>query len=282
MSARALVIGAGPNGLAAAIRLAEAGVEVTVLEARSQPGGAVRSEELTLPGFLHDTFSSVYPAGARRRCSAACRLPTMGSSGCIRRFAWPIRSMTAPPWASIATSSRPCTRWNSRAQATGAPGLASFGPYVRNFSAVRATMLAGFPPVGGPLELLTRAGPLAAGQFGLLVALPARTLAHRLFGASGSVRGCSGRGPRRRAGDLRWFGAPSFYLNLLGHAVGWPSPRGGAQALTDALVAHLNAIGGELVCDATVERILTSAGRAAGVALDDDREYTGPTSCSQT
>ena len=64
MSARAIVVGAGPNGLAAAIRLAEAGVQVTVLEAAGHYGGAVRTEELTLPGFAHDTFSSVFPAGA--------------------------------------------------------------------------------------------------------------------------------------------------------------------------------------------------------------------------
>src|SRR5215475_13198766 len=62
MSRGAVVVGAGPNGLAAAIRLAEAGVQTTVLEAQPQPGGAVRTEELTLPGFHHDTFSSVYPA----------------------------------------------------------------------------------------------------------------------------------------------------------------------------------------------------------------------------
>src|SRR5579875_3550009 len=60
----ALVIGAGPNGLAAAIRLAEGGRSVLVLEAAEAPGGAVRTEELTLPGFHHDTFSSVYPAAA--------------------------------------------------------------------------------------------------------------------------------------------------------------------------------------------------------------------------
>ena len=60
----AVVIGAGPNGLAAAIRLAENGHPVTVLEAADRPGGAVRTEELTLPGFHHDTFSAVYPAGA--------------------------------------------------------------------------------------------------------------------------------------------------------------------------------------------------------------------------
>src|SRR5262245_52396549 len=58
----ALVIGAGPNGLAAAIRLAEAGRRTLILEAAEAPGGAVRTEELTLPGFHHDTFSSVYPA----------------------------------------------------------------------------------------------------------------------------------------------------------------------------------------------------------------------------
>ena len=60
----AIVIGAGPNGLAAAIRLVEAGRSVLVLEAADAPGGAVRTQELTLPGFRHDTFSSVYPAAA--------------------------------------------------------------------------------------------------------------------------------------------------------------------------------------------------------------------------
>src|SRR3954467_14303548 len=60
----AVVIGAGPNGLAAALRLARAGRPVTVLEAEADPGGAVRTEALTLPGFHHDTFSAVYPAAA--------------------------------------------------------------------------------------------------------------------------------------------------------------------------------------------------------------------------
>src|SRR3984957_13964228 len=64
MSYDALVVGSGPNGLSAAITMAQAGWHVRVLEAAERPGGAVATEELTLPGFHHDTFSSVYPAGA--------------------------------------------------------------------------------------------------------------------------------------------------------------------------------------------------------------------------
>jgi phytoene dehydrogenase-like protein len=64
MSYDALVVGSGPNGLAAAITLEQTGRQVLVLEAAERPGGAVATEELTLPGFHHDTFSSVFPAGA--------------------------------------------------------------------------------------------------------------------------------------------------------------------------------------------------------------------------
>ena len=73
-----MVIGSGPNGLAAAIGLARAGREVTVLEAADTPGGAVRTEELTLPGFRHDTFSSVYPAAAASPVFAGMPLARFG------------------------------------------------------------------------------------------------------------------------------------------------------------------------------------------------------------
>ena len=73
-----MVIGSGPNGLAAAIALARAGREVTVLDAADTPGGAVRTEELTLPGFRHDTFSSVYPATAASPVFAGMPLERFG------------------------------------------------------------------------------------------------------------------------------------------------------------------------------------------------------------
>ena len=270
MSRRALVIGAGPNGLAAAIRLAEAGIETTVLEAHSQPGGAVRTEELTLPGFRHDTFSSVYPAAAASPVFSRMPLADHGLE-----WVHPQVCMAHPLDDGSAVAlhrelQQTADSLDAQHSGDGRAWARFVGPYLRNFDAVRATMLAGFPPLGGPLKLLTPAGPLAAGQFGLLVAVPARTLARRLFTASGSRAWLLGAAAH---GDVAVTAGGSavaaFYLNLLGHAVGWPSPRGGAQALTDALVGHLRALGGDLLCNATVERVESSAGRASGVALAD-------------
>jgi phytoene dehydrogenase-like protein len=268
VSKRALVIGAGPNGLAAAIRLAEAGVETTVLEARPQPGGAVRTEELTLPGFRHDTFSSVYPAAVASPVFGRMPLADHGLE-----WVHPEVCMAHPLDDGSAVGlyrELELTVDSLEAQHSGdGRAWARFvGPYLRNFDAVRATMLAGFPPVGGPVKLLAQAGPLATGRLGLLVALPAQTLARRMFTASGSrawLLGAAAHGdaPVSSGGSA----VAGFYLNLLGHAVGWPSPRGGAQALTDALVSHLRALGGEIVCDAQVERIESSGGRATGAML---------------
>jgi phytoene dehydrogenase-like protein len=276
MSARAVVIGAGPNGLAAAIRLAEAGVETAVLEAQPQPGGAVRTEELTLPGFRHDTFSSVYPAGAASLVFARLPLAEHGLE-----WVHPDVSMAHPLEDGSAVAlyrDVDMTVASLEAQHPGdGQAWARFvSPYLRHFAAVRDTMLGGFPPVGGAVKLLARAGPVAAAKFGLLAATPARTLARRLFQASGSRAWLLGAAAH---GDAP-VGAPgsaiaAVYLDLLGHAAGWPSPRGGAQAMTDALVGYLRALGGEIICDALVERVLVSGGRVSGVALADGRRYEG-------
>jgi phytoene dehydrogenase-like protein len=274
VSRRALVIGAGPNGLAAAIRLAEAGVETTVLEARPLPGGAVRTEELTLPGFHHDTFSSVYPAGVASPVFARMPLVDHGLE-----WVHPAVCMAHPlddgSAVGLYRELEPTVdSLEARHTGDGRAWARFVGPYLRNFDAVRATMLGGFPPVGGPLKLLTQAGPLAAGQFGLLVALSARSLAQRMFSAPGSrawLLGAAAHGdaPVTSGGSAM----AAFYLNLLGHAVGWPSPRGGAQALTDALVAHLRALGGELICDAPVERIESRGDQIGGVVLADGTRH---------
>jgi phytoene dehydrogenase-like protein len=265
----AIVIGAGPNGLAAAIRLAEAGRSVLVLEAADAPGGAVRTQELTLPGFHHDTFSSVYPASAASPVFARMPLAEHGLEWVhpAAAYAHPLPGGEAKLLyrdldATAASLGGPDgKRWVSFAR-----------PFLEQFDAVRATMLSGFPPVGGPLKLLAGAGPRRLVDFTRMLPGSAIGLGNRLFSDSGSQAWLYGAAMH---GDTPPDGAGSaitaFYLNLLGHAVGWPSPRGGAGRLTDALVGHLKSLGGAIRCGVPVERVLSAGGRVTGVASADER-----------
>jgi phytoene dehydrogenase-like protein len=263
-SDRAVVIGAGPNGLAAAIRLAEAGLEVTVLEAADRPGGAVRTEELTLPGFLHDTFSAVHPAAAASPVFArmplarhglewvhpgACMAHALGGDRAIALY----RDVDATA-ASLG--------------ADGAAWRAFAAPLLERFDGLRATVLGSFPPVRGPLAL----GPVGAVRLGLLLPRSARGLAGRLF-ASGDSRawlyGTAAHAdvPMHAPGSA----IGGVWLQLLGHGVGWPSPRGGAGRLTDALVSYLGSLGGTVRTRAPVTRIAVERGRAVGVEVAGER-----------
>lgn len=273
MTERALVIGAGPNGLAAAIRLAEAGVPVTVLEAADAPGGAVRTEELTLPGFHHDTFSSVYPAAAASPVFARMPLVNYGLE-----WVHPETCMAHPLpdgravglYRSVPQTAESLDRQHP---GDGAKWAAFVAPYVRAFDAVRATMLSGFPPVTGPAKLLWRGGPRALAQLGLLLAGTASGLGHRLFEGQGSrawLYGAAAHGDTPV--NSRGSAMAAFYLNLLGHGAGWPSPRGGAGRLTDALVGYLHGLGGEVTTGARVERIIVRGGRATGLAVAGGEE----------
>ncbi len=158
---RAVVIGAGPNGLVAAIRLAEAGRAVTVLEAADQPGGAVRTEELTLPGFRHDTFSSVYPAAAASPVFAGMPLERHGlrwihPEAC---YAHPLPGGRAV--ALYRDVSRTVASLDAAQPGDGDRWRRFIGPLIGSFEAIRSTMLGGFPPVAGAARLLTGMGPAA-------------------------------------------------------------------------------------------------------------------------
>jgi phytoene dehydrogenase-like protein len=261
--ARAVVVGAGPNGLAAAIRLAEAGHAVTVLEAQDAPGGAVRTQPLTLPGFLHDTFSSVYPAGAASPVFGRMPLERFGL-----RWVQPGVAYGHPfdGGRAIALYRDIDATAASLGGADGEAWRAFATPLDAAFDAVRATMLGGFPPIDGTLKLLRALGPAGLARFGELVPISTRRLGHRLF-ASGDARAwlysSAGHGdmPPDKAGSA----IAAVYLNLMGHAVGWPSPEGGAQRLTDALVGYLESLGGVVRCSCPVFRIAVAHGRVAGV-----------------
>jgi phytoene dehydrogenase-like protein len=266
---RAVVVGSGPNGLAAAIRLAESGHETTVLEAADGPGGAVRTEELTLPGFRHDTFSSVYPAavaspvferlplerhGLRWIHPTACYAHPLPDGGAIALY----RDVEATAASLDARHAGDGRRW-----------AAFVRPLVDEFDAVRATMLGGFPPIGGGVRLVGGLGPAGALRFAALVPSPARALARRLFDGGDArawLYGSAGHGDALPTAPGSAIAAT--YLNVMGHAVGWPSPEGGAQRLTDALVGHLQALGGHLRTGALVTRIAAAHGRVTGVELD--------------
>ncbi|HWK28988.1 MAG TPA: NAD(P)/FAD-dependent oxidoreductase [Solirubrobacter sp.] len=265
----AVVIGAGPNGLAAAIRLAEAGRSVLVLEAADAPGGAVRTEELTLPGFHHDTFSSVYPAAVASPVWARMPLEAHGLE-----WVHPAAAYAHPlPDGEAKLLYRSLERTAESVGGADGTAWADFArPFLDQFDAVRATMLAGFPPVGGPVKLLTGAGPARVLDFARMLPGSAVGLGKRLFADGGSrawLYGAAMHGdtPPDGAGS----GIAAFYLNLLGHAVGWPSPRGGAQRLTDALVAYLTSLGGEIRTGVRVERVLSADDRVTGVASADER-----------
>jgi phytoene dehydrogenase-like protein len=269
VSGSAVVVGGGPNGLAAAIRLAEAGRAVTVLEAADRPGGAVRTEELTLPGFLHDTFSSVYPAAVASPVFARMPLDRYGL-----RWVHPeaCSAHPLPDGGSIALYrdvDATAASLDRREAGDGERWRAFVTPLLDAFPAVRATMLGGFPPLAGPLKLLGALGLPGMLRFAALVPGSARWLGRRLFD-SGDTRawlyGAAGHGDALPTAPGSAIAAT--YLNLMGHAVGWPSPQGGAERLTDALVGYLEALGGTVRTGALVERVLTDAGRrVAGVRL---------------
>ena len=265
----ALVVGSGPNGLAAAITLAEAGRAVTVLEANAVPGGAVATEELTLPGFRHDTFSAVYPAAAASPVFARWPLEDHG-------LAWvhPRRCYAHPlPDGRAAALSRDVDETAASLDALspgdGAAWQAFVAPYLRRFGAWRDTMMSGFPPVAGPARLLAGLGLHGTLEWARLLLAPADAFAAELFAADGARAWLYGAAMH---GDVPPHGSGSAiaaaHLNVMGHAAGWPSPRGGAAGLAEALVGCLGALGGRVRTGARVTAIRTTRGRVSGVELE--------------
>ena len=225
----AIVIGSGPNGLSAAITLARAGRSVLVLEAAGHHGGAVHTEELTLPGFLHDTWSAVYPAAAASPVFASFELERHGLEWVHPRYA-----MAHPlPDGRAAALARDVGETAATLDALhagdGGRWAAFAAPYLEHWEALRRTFLGGFPPVRGALGL-TRLGYAGLLDLARLVLMPASALGEDLFRSGGARAWLYGAAMH---GDVPPSGAGSAiaatYLNVLGHVVGWPSRRNGSS-----------------------------------------------------
>ena len=268
MAYDAIVVGSGPNGLAAAITLAERGRSVLVLEASSRPGGAVATDELTLPGFRHDTFSSVYPAAAASPVFARMHLERHGLRWVNPRYCYahPLPEGRAAVLAQSLDET--VASLDALHPGDGERWRAFAEPYVRHFGAVRRTMLSGFPPLRGPAQMLAQLGPRRLVDFVRMLFMPATGLGAELFRSSGArawlySSAMHGDVPPRATGSA----IAAAYLNLAGHAVGWPSPEGGAERLAEALVGRLRELGGEVRTGARVDRVIVESRRVRGVEL---------------
>lgn len=264
MRVRAIVIGSGHNGLVAALRLAERGHSVLVLETAAVPGGGVRSEEATLPGFVHDTCAGFFPLTAVSPAFQELALdldwvnPEVAMAHVFddgREVALH-RDLGATEASLEACAAGAGHAWRALVE--------TLWPHREQL--VRAA-LGRIPPVRATAALLaglrTRAVELAP-----IAVASAADLGRGLFGHDGAAAWLAGSAAHSDLPiDAAGSGALGLGLNFLGHTVGWPYPRGGAQRLTDSLVARLRAAGGELRCDAAVERIATRGGTVSAVQL---------------
>lgn len=230
----AVVVGSGPNGLAAAIELARAGLSVLVVEGANTPGGGARSAALTLTGFTHDVCSSVYPMAAASPFLRRLPLDRFG-------LEW-LHSPVA--FAQALDGGRGLFHRSLDETAAGlGPDADAYRrlmePLLRSADGLFADLLG--PPFTVPRH------PLAALRFGLPGLRSGRGFAEAYFQTTDARALWAGIAAHAVIPlESRPGGAIALMMALAGHAHGWPVARGGAQKLTDALVAYLRSLGGEV------------------------------------
>jgi phytoene dehydrogenase-like protein len=247
---RAVVIGSGPNGLAAAITLAHAGLDVVVHEAGETIGGGMRTAELTLPGFHHDVCSAVHPLGRSSACFAELDLDVewLDSPAAL---AHPFDDEEA------ALLHRGVDETAATLGADAAAYRKLMRPLADAWREIEPIVLGPFPlDPRVPLRLLRALG--VAGSLRALHAALATTegLAQRSFTSRRGRSFLAGNAAHSMLPlDTRPSAGFALVLLTLGHSVGWPFPRGGSQAIADALAAKLRELGGEIVTSSTVDEV---------------------------
>jgi phytoene dehydrogenase-like protein len=273
MTFDAVVVGAGPNGLVAANLLADAGWHVLVLEAQGAPGGAVRSGELTLPGFRHDLFSAFYPLAAASPVIAALDLEQHGLRWCRA----PLALAHPTPDGRCAVISPDIERSAASLEAyhpgDGAGWHALMELYRRHGPTFVDALLSPFPPVRAGLRLAGQLRWRGGLDFARLAIIPARRLAEEYFGGEGGALLVAGNALHTDLSpETAGSGLFGWLMCALAQHVGFPVPAGGAGELTAALVRRLVAAGGQLRCDAPVVRVIVRGGGAVGVRTADGEE----------
>jgi phytoene dehydrogenase-like protein len=229
-----IVIGSGPNGLSAAIVMAQAGCSVTVLEAAESIGGGARSDELTLPGFVHDICSAVHPFAAGSPFFTSLPLDRYG----LEWIHSPAALAHPLDDGSTVLLQRSLEQMPRSLGADADSYTNLFAPLLKHWTTLSADLLR---PIGIPRN------PLAMARFGWLGLRSAKALAQNRFSgerARALFAGLAGHS----ALPLEMNPSATFgmALGLTAHAVGWPIPRGGAQQISNALAAHLKSLGGTI------------------------------------
>lgn len=241
---QAIVIGSGPNGLAAAVELARNGISVRVLEAQETIGGGTRSSELTLPGYVHDICSAIHPLGV---ASPFFRQLPLASHGL--EWIQPPASLAHPMNDGTAVMlERSIDETGETLDAVDTKAYRKLmKPLVDDWEDIVSDLLA---PLSFPRH------PIKAARFGLRALRSANGLARSLF-----------KGERARAMfggicahsllslDQKATASFGLMLGIMGHAVGWAIPRGGSQKIADALCSYLRLLGGEVIVNSPVESI---------------------------
>ena len=223
----AVVVGAGPNGLAAAVELARGGCSVAVLEAEEMVGGSSRSAEVTQPGFVHDLGSAIHPLGYASPYFKTLPLEEHGLE-----WVHPPAPLAHPfDDGSAAVLERSVRETSATLGADAEAYEKLMGPIVADWDRLVGTLLG---PPRPPRH------PFALARFGLRAIRSARALARNLFEGE-MARGLFAGNAAHSFLPLERPPSASFALILgaLGHANGWPFPRGGSQKIADALTSYV-------------------------------------------
>ncbi|MGQ0842295.1 phytoene desaturase family protein [Actinokineospora sp.] len=252
----AVIVGAGPNGLAAALVLAKAGLSVEVHEAADTIGGGARTAELTLPGFRHDVCSAAHPMGLASPFFRAFDLAAHGVELMVPEVSYghPLDGGRAGvAWRDL----------DRTADGLGRDGRAwrsLLGPLVRDWSGLVELAMSDLRHV--PRAVLTGA------RFGLRMLEQGSPLWGLRFAEEVAPALLTGVSAHAIAPPRAFAPAGAgLVLATLGHAVGWAIPRGGSQSIVDAVAAELVACGGRIVTGSRIER-LAELPRARAVLLD--------------
>ena len=230
----AVVVGAGPNGLAAAVELARAGRSVAVLEAEETVGGGTRSAESTLPGFVHDLGSAIHPLGYASPFFRSLPLDERGLEWVHppAPLAHPFDDGTAAVLERSVEETAAALGPDARAYERLIDGVVKDAPKIASYF------------VGSP-RLIRH--PISLGASALRAVRPARSLAESVFEGEKARGLFAGNGAHSflplEKPPSALFG---LVLGTLGHAFGWPFPKGGSQRIADALTSYLISLGGEV------------------------------------